>query len=451
MTWAIKEISGFHKACYRMKKNSLATTQWMCKKLETELQANPKMPVYSMAQTLMKNFGIEVSRRTMYKVRDLACVQIYGGHETSYNVLAAYGEMIKKTNPGSWALITWHSPQNDNAIHFKGMFVSFNAWIIGFLKGCRPITGVDGCHLKGRYKGMLLSAMSLDGNNNLYCIAYAIVGKENTETWTYFFRNLRLAFEQHECVKWDWTFISDRMKGVDKALEKEFPRATRRVCAQHLYSNFKEKWSGPLYHDLFWTAANAKSAYVYNKALDKMAQMSPASVRYLQNVQQQWSLHTFDPEVACIHNTSNFVESFNALINGLRELPVMSLMEGIRTYYMAMFSERMELADKIELTDPTPYAKYVLEVNCLDSRYCTVIKAGGGEFEVREGTTVFPVDINNGVCLCGECKAAGIPCKYACRSIYHNKEEPVHYIHGFFLGHCYKLTYVEHMHPLPDK
>ncbi|KAH9609361.1 hypothetical protein KSS87_015344 [Heliosperma pusillum] len=450
MTWAIKAISGFHKDCYPLKKNPMATSHWMCKKLETELRAQPKMPVKSMADMLMYNYGIQVCLRTMYKVRDMACEQIYGGHEKSYNMLAAYAEMIKKTNPGFWALITWHSPTNDGAIYFKGMFVSFNAWIEGFLKGCRPIIGVDGCHLKGRYKGMLLSAMSLDGNNNLYCIAYAIVGKEKTETWAYFFRNLKLAFEQHGCKKWDWTFISDRMKGVEKALEQEFPRAKRRICAQHLYSNFRDKWGGPLYHDLFWTAANAKSDYVYNKALERMAQMSTASVQYLQNVQQEWSIHTFDPEVACIHNTSNFVESFNALINNLRELPVMSLLEGIRTYYMAKFAERIEVAESLELTGPTPYAKDVLEANCSDSRFCRVIKAGGGEFEVCEGSMTFPVDIRKGACLCGEWQLSGIPCKHACRAIYHNKEEPVHYIHAFFLGQCYKLTYAEHMHPMPD-
>ncbi|KAL2937469.1 Protein shq1 [Bienertia sinuspersici] len=52
-------------------------------------------------------------------------------------------------------------------------------------------------------------------------------------------RNLRDAFKQHGVQKDDWTFIIDRMKGVDKAMFEIFPRATRRVCAHHLYSNWK--------------------------------------------------------------------------------------------------------------------------------------------------------------------------------------------------------------------
>ncbi|KAL9224697.1 hypothetical protein vseg_000709 [Gypsophila vaccaria] len=359
--------------------------------------------------------------------------------------------MIKKTNPGSWALITWHTPPGGSLIHFKAMFVSFNAWILGFLKGCRPIIGVDGCHLKGRYKGMLLSAMTLDANNNLYCIAYAIVGKKNTDSWSYFFRNLKLVFQSQGCVKWDWTFISDRMKGVERALEKEFPLCTKRICAQHLYSNFKLKWSGPTFHDLFWMAANSTSSYVFNKAIDRISKLSQPAAQYLLSIPQQWSKHQFDPNIACDHNTSNFVESFNALINDLREKPVMTIMEGIRTYYMDKFAERMEVADRLQMNEPSPYAKGILESNCTDSRHCVVIKPGGGEFEVYEGTIAYPVDILKGTCLCRGWQMTGIPCKHACRAIYDNREEPVHYVHGFYSGQCYKLTYAQHMHPIPDK
>ncbi|KAK9750287.1 hypothetical protein RND81_02G184600 [Saponaria officinalis] len=72
----------------------------------------------------------------------------------------------------------------------------------------------------------------------------------------------------------------------------------------------------------------------------------------------------------------NGVESFNALLNDLRDKLVLTLMEGIRTYYMDKFAEMMELAERMQLADPTPYAKIVLVSNCLQSRHCIVIKAG---------------------------------------------------------------------------
>ncbi|XP_074297217.1 uncharacterized protein LOC141627919 [Silene latifolia] len=114
-------------------------------------------------------------------------------------------------------------------------------------------------------------------------------------------------------------------------------------------------------------------------------------------------------------------------------------------------AERMEVADGLQTHEPTPYAMEILEYNIHGSNQCMVIKAGGGEFEVLEGTKPRLVDILKGTCLCGGWQITGIPCKHACRAIFDNREQPVDYVHGFYRGQCYKLTYGEHMHPLPDK
>ncbi|KAG6479661.1 hypothetical protein ZIOFF_063129 [Zingiber officinale] len=49
----------------------------------------------------------------------------------------------------------------------------------GFLEGCKPSIGFDGCHLKGPYGDVLLSAIGLDGNNRLFPIAFTIVESES--------------------------------------------------------------------------------------------------------------------------------------------------------------------------------------------------------------------------------------------------------------------------------
>ncbi|KAL2925271.1 Transposase for insertion sequence element IS1201 [Bienertia sinuspersici] len=101
------------------------------------------------------------------------------------------------------------------------------------------------------------------------------VEAENIMAYTYFFNNMRALFRQQGCEKEDWTFISDRMSGVDTTLNNVFPKATRRVCARHLYSNFKIPWSGGEYHKYFWIVANAYNPYVFNKAMEKMSLMDP--------------------------------------------------------------------------------------------------------------------------------------------------------------------------------
>ena len=61
----------------------------------------------------------------------------------------------------------------------------------GFFEGCRQLfIGLDGCHLKGLYKGVLLSAVSIDANNGIYPLAMCVVESENTDSWVYFMDKL---------------------------------------------------------------------------------------------------------------------------------------------------------------------------------------------------------------------------------------------------------------------
>ena len=80
--------------------------------------------------------------------------------------------------------------------YFIYFFVFFDANRRGYFKGCRQFIGVDGCHLKGLYKGFLLSAVSVDANYGIYQIAMCVVENENTDSLTYFMEKL---YEQISC------------------------------------------------------------------------------------------------------------------------------------------------------------------------------------------------------------------------------------------------------------
>ena len=51
------------------------------------------------------------------------------------------------------------------------MFVYFEAIKSGWKVGCRPLIGLDGCFLKGVCKSQVLSALGLDGNDQMVPIA----------------------------------------------------------------------------------------------------------------------------------------------------------------------------------------------------------------------------------------------------------------------------------------
>ena len=54
----------------------------------------------------------------------------------------------------------------------------YHAQKVGFLAGCRPIIGLDGYHLKGKFGGQLLAATARAGNDNIFPVAIAVVKQE---------------------------------------------------------------------------------------------------------------------------------------------------------------------------------------------------------------------------------------------------------------------------------
>ena len=70
------------------------------------------------------------------------------------------------------------------------MYISLQPVKEGFMAGCRPILGVDAAHLRGLYPGILLTAVGMDGNNNIFPVAWTVIETENKETWTWFLKLL---------------------------------------------------------------------------------------------------------------------------------------------------------------------------------------------------------------------------------------------------------------------
>ena len=64
---------------------------------------------------------------------------------------------------------------------FNSAFWAFGLCIRGF-RHCRPVISIDAMHLYGKYKGKLLIAMAIDGNNEVYPLTFTVVESESTET-----------------------------------------------------------------------------------------------------------------------------------------------------------------------------------------------------------------------------------------------------------------------------
>lgn len=75
----------------------------------------------------------------------------------------------------TFELVLEEATPGEEMKRFKRWYVCLGLVKNGFNAGCRPIIGLDGCHLKGPYGGQLLADVGADFNDGMYPIAWAIV------------------------------------------------------------------------------------------------------------------------------------------------------------------------------------------------------------------------------------------------------------------------------------
>ncbi|XP_071922607.1 uncharacterized protein [Coffea arabica] len=185
-----------------------ATSDWMVKKLVGITRDHPNMTSKGVEAELRK-YGVKPNKMQIFRAKNKALAKIEGTHAESYSKLPKHAEL-------------------------------FRAQKLGFLEGCRPFVGFDGCFLKGPFGGVLMTAVALDANNSVFSIVFAVTECENKDIWRWFFYYFQEFFGPFD-NNIPLTFMSDRQKGLNLTYEEIFPDATGRHCCGHIYSNFKGK------------------------------------------------------------------------------------------------------------------------------------------------------------------------------------------------------------------
>ncbi|XP_028104923.1 uncharacterized protein LOC114303944 [Camellia sinensis] len=240
--------------------------------------------------------------------------------------LPTYAAKIKKTNPGSFVKITYDNPSKpisedkptpneESTISsnpaFKRIFISFEVMKTWFVNGCRPFIGVNGCHLKGPYGGVLISAVDLNGNNGLFSLAVGVVECECKESWTFFLQHLRIILSDALPTR-PWTIMFDGQKGLDTIMTEILPEASHKRCCMHLFNNFRGKFPGMILRKNFWKVARAWNQRAYDEAMQVIQGISREAYAWLQKVLvEARSRHAFDGRIRNDHIINNMAESFN--------------------------------------------------------------------------------------------------------------------------------------------
>ncbi|KAK4411440.1 hypothetical protein Sango_0217000 [Sesamum angolense] len=252
-----------HHSCPQIFEVKNVKTNWIKDKYLQKFKSDPKRNV--------KGFRVDII------------------NELRYSRLWDYSEEIRKTNPGSTVIVG--TEQVDGEERFSRFYVCFGALKAGFKAGCRPIIGVDGCHLKGPNGGILLTAI-----------------------------------------------------GLMQAFEEVFPGCDHRFCVRHLHNNFKQAgFRGLAFKNALWNAAKSCTVGEWKMRMQEMKNLSQQAYDWFNDKPAvQWSRSHFSEASSCDMLLNNVCETFNACILDAREKPILTMLEWIREYLMRRMQENRD-------------------------------------------------------------------------------------------------------------
>lgn len=136
----------------------------------------------------------------------------------------------------------------------------------------RHFIAVDAAHTKVIFDYVLLIATALDANNEGLNLAWGIAPKENLDHWGWFFDNLMLALPDLNAPS--TIIMSDRQKGLNRAVQTHLPLVTEAFCCKHMERNMIQEF-GKEVAGGFWSTVYARTEQKFEEAMGRLKDINP--------------------------------------------------------------------------------------------------------------------------------------------------------------------------------
>ncbi|XP_022032469.1 uncharacterized protein LOC110933562 [Helianthus annuus] len=375
------------------------------------------MPLPAIQDMLVKNHQVNVSIQKVFRAKRIATTRIIGDYREQYGILRSCCEALLRENPGSTIKMDTEPCANPRlpTRQFKRCYACFASIMRGFKMCGREILGPDGCFMKAPFPGQILTAVGVDGNNGIYPVAYALVEAKTFKSWEWFLELLKDDLGLANST--NFTFISDRQKGLLPALSEVFPGSEHRFCLRHIHQNLKKYWPGDVYKNLLWGVACKTSMPYFEKSMEEMKIAEPGFHEKLSHIPaSSWSKAHFSGRAKCDILFNNICEVFNRQLIGARDKPVITYLEFIRVYMTIRIVNVKKIQAKAH-GPLTPHAQEVFNKIKEEASQLNVLMVGAVQYQVNSLRSQCVVNMKNRTCTCRKWDLTSMPCKHVVAAI----------------------------------
>uniref|UniRef100_A0ACD6AFZ9 Uncharacterized protein n=1 Tax=Avena sativa TaxID=4498 RepID=A0ACD6AFZ9_AVESA len=446
----VKKISESHTCeSETVKSHRLASQRWVASVIKEKLRDSPNYRPRDIANDLQQEYGLCLNYSQAWRGRTIAQRELYSSHEEACIQLPLFCERIKDTNPGSVATVV---TMEDSKFCF---FVAFSASLHGFEHGCRPLLFLDVVSPKPNKQWKLLTASSVDGEGDVFPVAFTVVDAENHENWHWFLEQLKSSLSTSRAI----TFISNGEDGLWDEVPLVFPDSHHGYCVDFLIEEFKMQLEDAWTEEVRDSMVDLLKKAIYSCTVDEFNQ-------YMEQIKgeseklAEWLLETKPERWSDAHFKGSRYGQYSCSISNTivdwmpsrYELSVVQLVDTIRCKLMeTMYTRRESSNEWAGVVTPAANQKLQEELTKAQSLDVTPTESDGegNSFKVS-GDSVNVVNMDTYDCTCRKWHVSGLPCMHAMAVFERTGQYAYDYCVKYFTTESYRLTYAMSINPIPD-
>ncbi|GMI65818.1 hypothetical protein HRI_000251100 [Hibiscus trionum] len=475
--WKITKLEGPHTCTVASlnQDHKNLDAKFLADIFSTLVKTNPTVSVPTCQAAALAVTGFRPGYSKAWYARKKAKEETYGRWEESYKELRPWLNLLQKHIPRMVVkLDTVLAYENDRVVRgvsqFHRLFWTFPQCINAF-KHYKLMVQIDGTWLYGRYTQILLLAIAQNDNRKCVPVAFAIVPKEDLESWTFFLQNLRKYVLDHVirrrrdegvCV------ISDRGTSLLWAIENlgdywKPPYIHHHFCLRHIAANYLQKYKNRDERQMVLDMGNSHYKQEVADLLEELRTRSKHGAEYLEKIPKEKWLRSYDEGKRYGHMTTNLAEAVNSSLKGVRQLPITSIVKTtyyrLATLFATLGRQATEYMAGGHKVHPDFRTKLHTQLGQSRQMQSTLFSREGHLFRVAEFSrrlegiqqNAYVVDLRERTCESGIFQTFKYPCAHAIAACTNQRIEYMHMVDPVYLLKTVLNVYEKEFPPIGNE